>query len=81
MKISVEEHHYLFMVDFDKLNTVDGGFIDEYHPTCKEAIESTLRLLENIYSAEEVADTLSEGLDTMDYSEKGKEAKKLMKGK
>ena len=78
MKISVEEQHYLFMVDFDKLNSVDGGFIDEYHPNCKEAIESTLRLLENVYSAEEIADTLSEGLDAMDYSDKGKKGKKKL---
>ena len=80
MKITVEENQFVFTCDFTKLNKEEGGFIEEYHPACKEAIESALRLLENIYGAGAIADTLSEGLDEMDYSEKGVAAKKKLCG-
>ena len=81
MKLIVEENQFVFCCDFDKLNTVEDGFVEEYHPNCKEALESMMRLLENVYSAEMIADCLAEGLDAMDYSKKGQEAKKLLKGK
>ena len=81
MKIIVEENQFVFTCDFTKLNTEEDGFIDEYHPNSKEAIESALRLLENVYSQEMIANTLAEGLDAMDYSMKGIEAKKKLQGK
>lgn len=81
MKIVIEEHQFVFTCDYDKLNRVENGdFVEEYHPDVKEAIESFLRLLENIYSAEAIADCLAEGLDAMDYSETGKKAKRLLEG-
>lgn len=81
MKIIVEENQFVFACDFTKLNKEEDGFIDEYHPDCKEAIESALRLLENLYSQEMIADVLATGLEAMDYSEMGIEAKKRLRNK
>ena len=81
MKFTVEENQFVFSCDFDKLNTVEDGFVTEYHPNCREAIESILRLLENVYGAEEIADVLGSGeLASLDYSTKGVEARKLLRG-
>ena len=80
MKFTVEENQFVFSCDFDRLNTIEDGFEVEYHPDCKEAIESMLRLLENLYSAEQIADTIAEGLDALDYSKKGIEARKKLQG-
>ena len=80
MKIIVEENQFLFMCDFSKLNTVEDGFIEEYHPDVKEAIESALRLLENVYGAEAIADCLAEGnLASLDYSPKGIAAREKLR--
>ena len=80
MKISVEEKQFVFTSDFEKLNIVKDGFIEEYHPDCIEAIESALRLLENLYSAEEIADCLASGeLAALDYSEQGIKAREILR--
>ena len=78
MMYIIQEHQFSYEIDWDKLNQVEGGFIEEYFPTPSESIESFLRLLTNIHSAESIADALAEGLDAMDYSKKGIEAKKLL---
>lgn len=74
----IQEHQFSYEIDWDKLNQVEGGFIEEYFPTPSESIESFLRLLTNIHSAESIADALAEGLDAMDYSEKGKKARHVL---
>ena len=78
MRYIIEEHQFTYIVDWDKLNKVEDDFVEEYFPNVKESIESFLRLLENIHSAESIADALAEGLDAMDYSEKGKKARQLL---
>ena len=49
-----------------------------HFPTCEESIEALMRLLQNVYPAETIADTLAKGLDAMDYSESGRKARKLL---
>lgn len=78
MRYIIQEHQFSYEIDWDKLNQVEGGFIEEYFPTPSESIESFLRLLTNIHSAESIADALAEGLDAMDYSEKGKKARHVL---
>lgn len=80
MKISVEEKQFVFTSDFEKLNTVEDGFVVEYHPNVQEAIESTLRLLENLYGAEAIADCLASGkLAALDYSVNGIKAREILR--
>lgn len=81
MKYIIEEHQFIHIVDWDKLNTIEGDFVEEYFPTPKESIEAFLRLLESVHSAEAIAEAIAEGLNAMDYSKKGQEAKKLLEGK
>lgn len=81
MKYIIEEHQFTHIVDWDKLNKVDGDFVEEYFPTPEESIEAFLQILGSVHSAEAIADALAEGLDAMDYSEKGKEARKRLQGK
>ncbi|MCR5352516.1 MAG: hypothetical protein K6E35_08530 [Bacteroidales bacterium] len=76
MKYIIEEHQFIHIVDWDKLNTIEGDFVEEYFPTPKESIEAFLRLLESVHSAKAIAEALAEGLNAMDYSKKGQEAKK-----
>ena len=78
MRYIIEEHQFRHVVDWDFFNTEEGGFVEEYFPDVKESIESFLRLLENVYSKDAIADALAEGLDAMDYSEKGKKARQLL---
>ena len=80
MKIIVEENQFVFACDFSKLDTVEDVFVVEYHPNVQEAIESALRLFENLYGAEAIADCLAEGnLASLDYSPKGIAAKEKLR--
>lgn len=80
MKIIVEENQFVFACDFSKLNSVEDGFVVEYHPNVQEAIESALRLLENVYGAKAIADCLAEGnLASLDYSPKGIAAREKLR--
>lgn len=78
LKITIQEDQFFYFVDYSHLNTIDGGFLHEHHPSPKDAIEDFLRLLENIYSPEQIADVLAEGVDAMEGSEKGWAAKRLL---
>ena len=78
MKYIIEDHQFTHIVDWNKLNNIEGNFVEEYFPTPKESIEAFLRLLENVHSASAIADALADGLAAMDYSMKGKEAKKRL---
>ena len=76
MKIIIEDGHFSYQVDWAK----DPLLEEDEIPTVEECIESFLRLLENIYSKEKIADCLAEGLNAMEYSKKGREAlEKLQK--
>lgn len=78
MKYIIQNAQFTYEVDWSKLSTEDGGFIDEYFPSPKESIEAFLSLLENIHSPKAIADALAEGLDAMDNSPKGVAAKKKL---
>lgn len=81
MKITIEESNYLYTVDWGKNKKVEDGFICDYFPSVEEAIESVLRLLENLYSKEKIADCLASGeLAALDYSERGVRARDVLKG-
>ncbi len=81
MKITIEESNYLYVVDWDKQNNVEGGFVEENFPKVDEAIESVLRLLGNLYPREKIADCLASGeLAALDYSPNGIKARDMLKG-
>ena len=75
MKITIEDGHFSYQVDWAK----DPQFEEGDLPSIDDCIESFLRLLENIYSKEKIADCLAEGLDAMEYSKKGLEALKKLR--
>ena len=74
MRYIIEEDSFTYMVDWSK----PDGFEEKYFPTCEESIEALMSLLQNVYPAEKIADTLAKGLDAMDYSESGRKARKLL---
>ena len=78
MKITIEEMSCSYSVDWSKEDKIEGDFVERYYPSVSEAIETFFRLLENCFSREKIADCLAEGLDAMDYSEKGVRARKLL---
>jgi hypothetical protein len=78
MRYIIEDDSFTFMVDWSKKNKVSDGFEEEYFPSCGESIEALMRLLQNVYPAETIADTLAKGLDAMDYSESGRKARNLL---
>ena len=78
MRYIIEEDSFTYMVDWSKQDKVTDGFEEKYFPTCEESIEALMRLLQNVYPAETIADTLAKGLDAMDYSESGRKARNLL---
>ena len=77
MKIIIEDGHFSYQVDWAKDPLLEE---DDLVPV-DDCIESFCRLLENIYSAEKIADCLAEGLDAMEYSKKGLEALEKLRKK
>ena len=75
MKITIEDGCFSYQVDWAKEPLVGEGHL----PSIDDCIESFLRLLENIYSKEKIADCLAEGLNAMEYSKKGLEALKKLR--
>ena len=80
MKYIIEDGSFTFSVDFDKQTKVEDGFEEEYFPSCQESIDAFMRLLTNIYPPAKIADTLADGIDAMDYSLKGREARQKLMG-
>lgn len=81
MKIIIEDCQFSYAVDWSKFDKIDGGFVDVYMPSVEEAIDAVLRLLENCYSKEAIADCLASGeLPALDYSERGVEAREKLRG-
>ena len=75
MKITIEDGHFSYQVDWAKGPQTEEGHL----PSIDDCIESFLQLLENIYSKEKIADCLAEGLESMEYSERGKEVLKKLR--
>ena len=67
MKFIIEEDVFTYMVDWGKENKVVDGFLEEYHPSCQEALEAMMQLLTNIYPPEEIGDCLAKGVGSIDY--------------
>lgn len=81
MKVIIEDGQFSYSVDWSKLDKIDGGFVDEYMPSVEEAIDAMLRLLENRFSRDAIADCLASGrLPSLDYSERGVEAREKLRG-
>ena len=78
MRYIIEDDSFAYMVDWSRQDKVMDGFEEKYFPTCEESIEALMRLLQNVYPAETIADTLAKGLDAMDYSESGRKARNLL---
>ena len=78
MNFIIEDGQFSFSVDWSKLNTIEGGWENEYFPSAKESIEAFMRLLENVYPQKAISDALAEGLDAMDYSEQGWKARERL---
>ena len=80
MKFIIEDAQNSYICDFDKPIPDEDETRDRF-PDVDEAIDSFLRLLENIYSTEKIADCLASGdLNALDYSPKGLEARKKLLG-
>ena len=77
MKIIIEDGPFSYQVDWAKNPELEEGDL----PSIDDCIESFLRLLENIYSKEKIADCLAEGLNAMEYSKKGREALEKLRKK
>lgn len=79
MKIIIEDAQFTFACDFDKPIPDEDETLNTF-PEVDEAIDAFLRLLENIYSAEKIADCLASGeLSALDYSEKGIKAREMLR--
>ena len=75
MKVIIEDGHFSYQVDWAKEPLLEEGDL----VPVDVCIESFCRLLENIHSAEKIADCLAEGLNAMEYSKKGLEALKKLR--
>ena len=81
MKFIIEDAQFTYMCDFDKPIPDEDETRNKF-PDVDEAIDSFLSLLESIYSAEKIANCLASGeLTALDYSPKGLEARRKLRGK
>lgn len=79
MKFIIEDAQFTYSCDFDKPIPDEDETRDRF-PDVEEAIDSFLSLLENIYSAEKIADCLASGeLTALDYSAKGIKAREALR--
>lgn len=58
---------YSFMVDWSKEDKIVDDFLEEYHPSCTEALDAFMKLLTNIYFPENIRGCLERGIDSIDY--------------
>ena len=79
MKITIEEMCCSYSCDWSKEDKVEDGVIEPYFPSVSETIETFFWLLGSVYPREKIADCVAEGIDALDYSEKGVNAKKLLR--
>ena len=78
MKFIIEDEQFTYMVDWSKKDKLEDGILTEYYPSAAESIDSFLMLLHNIYSPNVISDALADGLDALDYSERGKKARRML---
>lgn len=67
MQITVKEGAFSYMYDSSVMDTVEDGFLNEYHPEVEEAVDAAISLLWNIYPKRKIAKVLLEGIPAMDY--------------
>ncbi len=63
MKYIIEDGPYSYQVDWGKMNKVEDGFVEEYHPDIQESVEAFLRLLENVHPREKIAEYIAGGIE------------------
>ena len=79
LKFKIQSGVFTYSVDWSVNDTVEDGFVKEYFPTVEESIEALLDILSNIHSKRQISDALASGLDAMDYSEKGRSGKEILR--
>lgn len=70
MKITIQEQTMFYTCDYSVNDKIDGGFLEEYYPTVKEAVDDALELLSCVYSRGEIADYLLTRIPAKDYATK-----------
>ena len=70
MKFIIEDGSFSYQVDWSKENKIVDDFLQEYHPSCIEALDAFMKLLTNIYAPEVIAKCIAKGLDVMEYAPK-----------
>lgn len=73
MKFTVQDGTMFYICDYSVDDKIDGGFLEEYHPDVKEAVDDILELLSCVYDRRQIADYLLGYIPAMDYAIKAKE--------
>lgn len=73
MKFTVQDGAMFHICDYSVEDKIDGGFLEEYHPDVKEAVDDILELLSCVYDRSQIADYLLGHIPAMDYATKAKE--------
>lgn len=73
MKFTVQDGTMFYICDYSVDDKIDGGFLEEYHPDVKEAVDDILELLSCVYDRRQIADYLLGHIPAMDYAIKAKE--------
>lgn len=73
MKFTVQDGKMFYICDYCVDDKIDGGFLEEYHPDVKEAVDDILELLSCVYDRRQIADYLFGHIPAMDYATKAKE--------
>lgn len=70
MKITIQDNTMIYSCDYSVNDKMDGGFLTEYYPSCKEAVDDALELLSCLYGREEVGNYLLTDIPAKDYATK-----------
>lgn len=52
MKITIQDNTMIYTCDYSVNDKMDRGFLTEYYPSCKEAVDDALELLSCLYGRE-----------------------------
>ena len=58
MKFVIEEGPFAYEVDWSKENKIDGGWLDEYHPSVEEMLDAVIHLITIVYPEDKVEEEL-----------------------
>ncbi len=58
MKFSIEDGPFSYSVDWSKEDKIDGGWLDEYHPSVEEMLDAVIHLTKIVYPADKVEEEL-----------------------